>query len=67
MDPEPPQTTIVWKSGTARRLGVSQWARQLVQGGARALRRRSASGRPARLIRAQKQSRSCELIAASVY
>ncbi len=40
----------------ARRLGVSRatvsdWAKQLAQGGLRALRRRKAPGRPARLTR----------------
>ena len=45
----------------ARRLGVSRatvcdWARQLVAGGLRALRRRQPTGRPARLTRAEKQA-----------
>ena len=45
----------------AQRLGVSgaavgQWAKQLAQGGVRALRLRTAPGRPARLTDAQKQS-----------
>lgn len=45
----------------ARQLGVSRatvsdWARQLAQGGLRALRRRTASGRPARLARADQQA-----------
>jgi len=44
----------------AQRLGVSgaavgQWAKQLGDGGLRALRRRSAPGRPARLTDTQKQ------------
>jgi transposase len=43
----------------ARRVGVSratisQWSKQLAGGGLRALRRRKASGRPARLNQAQK-------------
>lgn len=43
-----------------RRLGVSraavsQWAKQLARGGVRALRRRKAAGRPARLTPAQKR------------
>ncbi len=45
----------------ARRLGVSRatvsdWAKQLAVGGLRALRRRKAPGRPARLTRAEKQT-----------
>lgn len=45
----------------AQRLGVSgvavgQWAKQLADGGLRALRRRTAPGRPARLTDAQKRS-----------
>jgi putative transposase len=45
----------------AQRLGVSgaavgQWAKQLAQGGLRALRSQAASGRPARLTDAQKQA-----------
>jgi transposase len=45
----------------ARRLGVSRatvsdWAQRLRTGGLRALHRRKASGRPARLTRAEKQT-----------
>lgn len=49
------------QAAIARRLGVSraavcQWAKQLAQGGLRGLRRRKASGRPARLTSAQQQA-----------
>jgi transposase len=45
----------------ARRLGVNRvtvcaWAKQLADGGLRALRRRKPTGRPARLTRAEKQA-----------
>jgi transposase len=48
------------QAAIARQLGVnrsavSQWARQLAQGGLRNLRRRTSSGRPAKLSNEQKK------------
>jgi len=49
------QTAIAQRLGVSR-TAVSQWAKRFADGGMRALRRRKASGRPARLTRAEKQA-----------
>lgn len=48
-------TAIAHRLGVSR-AAVSQWSKQLGQGGMRALRRRKAPGRPARLTGAEKQA-----------
>ena len=49
------RTTIAQRLGVSR-MAVCQWAKQLAQGGVRALRRRPAPGRPARLTRVDQKA-----------
>jgi putative transposase len=48
--------TEIARQLSVNRVTVCDWAKQLAEGGLRALRRRTSTGRPARLTRAEKQS-----------